>query len=46
MKEMGRMAMEMLSKLLSGSQEPMQIRVPGELLLRETTSPPAAAQES
>ncbi len=37
---MGRMAVEILCKLLSGSQEKTQIRLPGELIIRGSTSSP------
>lgn len=38
--EMGRMAVEMLCNLLAGTPEQTQIKVPGELIVRESTSLP------
>ena len=38
--QMGRMAVEILCNLLAGAQEQTQIKVPGELIIRESTSPP------
>ncbi|MFB3905182.1 MAG: LacI family DNA-binding transcriptional regulator [Acidobacteriota bacterium] len=38
--EMGRMAVEILCKLLEGAQEQTQIKVPGELIVRESSAAP------
>jgi DNA-binding LacI/PurR family transcriptional regulator len=38
--EMGRMAIEILCNLLAGIQEQVQIKVPGELIVRQSTSSP------
>lgn len=37
---MGRLAMETLLRLFSGSQTPENVKVPGELIVRESTAPP------
>ncbi len=39
---MGRMATEILLRLLTGPQEKTQVRLPGELIVRESTSSPGA----
>jgi DNA-binding LacI/PurR family transcriptional regulator len=39
-RQMGRLAMETLLKLMSGSKPEEHIRVPGELIVRESTAPP------
>ncbi len=39
---MGRMATEMLLRLLTGPQEKTQVRLPGELIVRESSSPPVS----
>jgi DNA-binding LacI/PurR family transcriptional regulator len=38
--DMGRMAMQVLLKLLAGSEAEQDIRVTGELIVRESTAPP------
>jgi len=43
MRMMGRMAMETLLQLLDGSQLAHSVKVPGELILRESTAPPGMA---
>ena len=40
MLQMGRLAMETLLDILSGSQSNHNIKVPGELIIRESTAPP------
>jgi DNA-binding LacI/PurR family transcriptional regulator len=40
MRQMGRMAMETLLHLLAGSESAHSIKVPGELIIRESTAPP------
>ena len=40
MRQMGRQAMETLLHLLAGSQSEHNIKVPGELIIRESTAPP------
>lgn len=40
MREMGRLALETLMKLLNGSGSPPNIKVPGELIIRQSTAPP------
>jgi len=44
--QMGRMAVEILCNLLSGAQEQTQIKVPGELIIRESTSAPPVSSTS
>jgi DNA-binding LacI/PurR family transcriptional regulator len=39
-RQMGRLAMETLLKLMGGSELKEHIRVPGELIVRESTAPP------
>ena len=39
-RQMGRLAMETLLKLMGGSESEEHIRVPGELIVRESTAPP------
>jgi DNA-binding LacI/PurR family transcriptional regulator len=41
MPEMGRMAMETLYQLLRGVESQRNIKVPGEMIVRESTAPPA-----
>ncbi len=40
MRQMGRMAMETLLHLLAGSESVHSVKVPGELIIRESTAPP------
>ena len=40
MRQMGRMAMETLLDLLSGGRREHNLKVPGELIVRESTAPP------
>ena len=40
MRQMGRMAMETLLQLFAGVESGNEIRVPGELIVRESTAPP------
>lgn len=40
MRQMGRLAMETLLQLLSGSESVQSTKVPGELIIRESTAPP------
>ena len=40
MRQMGRMAMEKLLQLFAGIDSGNEIRVPGELIVRESTAPP------
>ncbi len=40
MRQMGRMAMETLLHLLTGSESVQSVKVPGELIIRESTAPP------
>ncbi len=40
MAEMGRLAMERLLEILAGSKSEHNIKVPGELIVRESTAPP------
>jgi DNA-binding LacI/PurR family transcriptional regulator len=42
MRQMGRLAMETLFQLLSGVESTQNIKVPGELIVRESTAPPKA----
>ncbi len=42
MHEMGRLAMETLYQLLSGAKSERTIKVPGQLIVRESTAPPKA----
>lgn len=42
--EMGRLAMDTLLKLMSGAAFQQNTQVPGELILRESTAPPKAAE--
>jgi len=39
-REMGRMAMQVLAKLMAGSEAEQEIKVAGELILRQSTAPP------
>jgi len=38
--EMGRLAMQVMLKLLTGADTEQKIRVPGELIIRQSTAPP------
>ena len=40
MPQMGRLAMETLLDILAGSRSSHNIKVPGELIVRESTLPP------
>ena len=40
MREMGRIALETLMKLLAGTGAQPNIKVPGELIVRQSTAPP------
>jgi DNA-binding LacI/PurR family transcriptional regulator len=40
MRQMGRMAMETLLKIFAGAESGEDIRVPGELIVRQSTAPP------
>lgn len=42
MPQMGRLAMETLLDILAGSKSNHNIKVPGELVVRESTAPPKA----
>jgi DNA-binding LacI/PurR family transcriptional regulator len=44
MRQMGRMAMETLLQLLEGSESAHNVKVPGELIIRESTAPPKTKQ--
>jgi DNA-binding LacI/PurR family transcriptional regulator len=46
MREMGRRAMELLVQLLEGSETTHRIQVPGELIVRESTTSPSMAHAS
>jgi DNA-binding LacI/PurR family transcriptional regulator len=43
--EMGRMAMQVLLKLIAGSEADQNVRVAGELIVRESTAPPKEKTE-
>ncbi|RPJ49741.1 MAG: LacI family transcriptional regulator, partial [Acidobacteria bacterium] len=44
--QMGRMAVEILCNLISGAQEQTQMKVPGELIVRESTCPARVSRAS
>lgn len=45
MRQMGRMAMETLLQIFAGAESGHDIKVPGELIVRESTAPPKEAHE-
>lgn len=45
-RQMGRLAMETLLKLMGGSQSEEHIRVPGQLIVRKSTAPPRTEKQS
>jgi DNA-binding LacI/PurR family transcriptional regulator len=44
MRQMGRMAMETLLKIFAGAESGIDIKVPGELVVRQSTAPPKESQ--
>ena len=44
MREMGRMAMETLLQIFAGAESGHDIKVPGELIVRQSTAPPKESQ--